>query len=106
MRVYLKTRGGKWILIKGWLKQVSPKPGRKTVSYALLGEESTPPEIEGAEEIVLPAPGFSKLLRRLVDMGDGMVVVEPKDVENLYVRARREVAEKVLEVAKELGIID
>jgi hypothetical protein len=106
MRVYLKTRSGKWILIKGWLKQVSPKSGRKTVSYALLGEESTPPEIEGAEEIVLPASGFSKLLRRLVDMGDGVVVVEPKDVENLYVRASREVAKRILDVTKELKIID
>jgi hypothetical protein len=39
-------------------------------------------------------------------MGDGVVVVEPKDVENLYVGASREVAKRILDAAKELKIID
>ncbi|MGC9012211.1 hypothetical protein [Thermogladius sp.] len=106
MKVYLKTRAGKWILVKGWLKQVSTRSGKRTQGYALLGEETDPPEVEGGEELIIPASGFSRLLSKVVNAGEGVVVVEQVDTEHLRVRGKSEAVRRVAEIARELKIVE
>ncbi|WP_440059914.1 hypothetical protein ACSU1N_01790 [Thermogladius sp. 4427co] len=106
MKVYIKLRN-KWVLVKGWLKQSSTKTGKKTSGYSILGEESEPPDAKGLDEVVIPAYGFSRLLSKILSIeGEGVVLIENLDVENLRVRARREILDKIVSLAKELKIIE
>ena len=80
MKIYLKTRSGKWVLINNKLEHVVIRGKRKSVKHILAGESTDPPSYTSIKKsIELPATIINKLISALLDKKRDklVVVIEP-----------------------------
>jgi hypothetical protein len=82
VKIYLKTRSGKWILVSSKLEHTVVKGRKRSVKYILAGESVDPPSYSSVKsEIELPATMTTKLISALLDKKREklVVLVEPRD---------------------------
>jgi hypothetical protein len=82
VKIYLKTRSGKWMIINRKLEHVVIRGKKKSTRYILAGETTDPPSYTTTtiRELELPATHVTKLISALLDKKREklVVVIEPK----------------------------
>ncbi len=80
VKIYLKTRSGKWVLINNKLEHVVVRGKKRAIRYILAGESTDPPSYTSVKKIFeLPATLTTKLISTLLDKKREklVVVIEP-----------------------------
>lgn len=89
VKIYLKTRSGKWILINNKLEHVVIRGKRKSIRYIFAGESTDPPNYTNIKRsIKLPATIINKLISTLLDKKRNklIITIEPTNESHYIVK--------------------
>lgn len=89
VKIYLKTRSGKWVLISSKIEHVVVKGKKRSTRYILAGESTDPPGYTTIKKVLeLPASTTTKLILALLDKKREklVVVIEPKSESHYSVK--------------------